>query len=194
MITIDYNKLEVGMIWHVRTDTTFGKLIRKVLKGVFGNHDGLTAKINDDWFIEESVPFFATLTPINDYIKKIDSGNYQVRIYRVKDATKEKKNKAVEYWLKNIYKTFYDFFAMPRLLWKADIFDLSNSKITWLKKLGDKACGFEWSNWCTEGCATAWLKGANFDVWKKTNPTPLTTEKRVGDTLEDVTQEIIKVW
>ncbi len=98
---------------------------------------------------------------------------------------------AAKYWTDKVLGKPYAFSAYPRLLAKAKLIDFSNSKYAWLRKIGETHCGFEWSDWCTEGVAKAWKFTGN--NWAdKNNPTPLTTEKRlIAGVLKDVTSSCI---
>lgn len=197
MYKINFDKLEPGMVWHTRGQSNFAKLIRKALNAnkpnprCWGSHDAITVEVNNEWFIGESKPLRACLTPIQEYLDEINKNIVEVRVYNVIDATMLQGSKAATYWTLEVNGTLYDFAAFPRLLFKALIADFSTSKLKWIKRLGDIACGSEWANWCTEGCSKAWKNGAGIDVWAKPNPTPFTTEKRIGKTLEEITKEII---
>lgn len=197
MITIDTSKLYSGLIWHVEGTGYWSRRIQKALNAkkqippCLGNHDALTILTTDGWGICDSEPLFAKITPIDNYLDAMRKGSIKVRVFRAIGATVLQHQQAAEYWSKHIKGTFYDFFAFPRLAFKSYFFDLSDSTNPILKRIGEKACGLEWTHWCTEGCATAWQKGGCMDLWQKSNPTPYTTEKRVGQTLEEITDEVI---
>lgn len=197
MISFNPHFIEPGMIVHPRTDTLLGTTVRKALNihkpqpPCWGNHDGMFIECNGEWFIGDSQPMFATLTPIKEYEEKLTLGRWDVRVYIVATATRKQGIDAANYWLEHVQGSIYDFVAFPRLLFKAGVGDLSDSHIAWLKWIGDRACGIEWANWCTEGCMRSW-KAAGKDPWQKSNPTPYTTEKRVGKTFIDVTSSALQ--
>jgi len=182
MFKFDTDWLKDGMILHGRSYGFFGKIIRKCLPKAWGNHDGIFIFKHDRWWVGESAPLIARLTPIESYESWVDAGEYEVKIYDVVGANTDDRKKAVDYWLTHVNGTFYDFLAFPRLFFKSVFGDL------W-----KKAAGWEWAHWCTEGVCFAWESGASMLVWNKSNPTPYTTEKRVGTTLVDVTEKVTKL-
>lgn len=196
--TINESALMDGMWWHTRRKAAFPKMIRKALNAkkpnprCWGSHDALVIKVCDEWFIGDVSPIFARLTPLQDYLDEMNKGIVEVRCYWPTNAVREHGSNAAIYWVTQVQGTVYDFAAFPRLLAKATLGDWSESKIPWIRKIGDTACGLEWANWCTEGNARSWSKGARLDILQKSNPTPFTTEKRVGKTLTDVTADVIK--
>ena len=182
---------EPGLIVHVRRDTIIGRLIRGTLDS-WGNHDAITVQVNGGIAIGESVPLKAKVTPVKDYALSLARGKCQIQVFKPLGATREQCELAAAYWMSHIRGTWYSFSAYPRLLVKSLLLDWTNSKHKLLKKIGRSKAGFEWSHWCTEGVARAWREGMKKDVWRKPNPTPLTTEKRargVQPTLLNVTTE-----
>ena len=175
------DELKEGMILHGRSYGKFGKLIRKCLPKSWGNHDGIFIYKYDRWWVGESAPLIARLTPIESYESWVSAGEYEVKIYDVVGAKSSERKLAIDYWLTNVLGTFYDFLAFPRLFLKALFGDIFKREVGW-----------EWAHWCTEGVAFAWESGASVVVWGKSNPTPYTTEKRVGTTLVDVTANVTK--
>jgi len=176
------SELKEGMVLHARTQTTFGKLIRKCLPKAWGNHDGIFIYMYDQWWVGESVPMDARLTPIETYESWVTAGECEVRVYDIVSASPLDRELAVEYWVTHILGTLYDFLAFPRLILKAIFGSISNKEVGW-----------EWAHWCTEGDAFAWDKGTKLTVWGKANPTPYTTEKRLGSTLRDVSSITMEV-
>lgn len=185
MLVFNRDKLEVGMIVHARTYGWVGKTIRKVLgcrgkNKVWGNHDAIIVEKEGMFMIGESVPPRAKLTLLEDYERGMRAGNIEVKVYEVVGANIKECRKAEKFWLSTVCGTFYDFLAFPRLFIKS-----------WLVDLIPTETGWEWAHWCTEGVARAWEEGASILVWRKLNPTPWTTEKRVGKTLVDVTDNVM---
>lgn len=133
------------------------------------NHDAIIVKgMHDRWYIGDSQPWRAKLTPIEKYEEEVNSGHlYNLRVFEAKGATRHQEEDAAAYWVENINRSLYDFLAYPRLILKI----LFGDHWQW-------AAGWEWARWCTEGVAESYSKGAGLDVYKKTNPTPLTTVKR----------------
>lgn len=183
-------QLREGMNVHVRHNSRLGRMIRWALNKwlkricedlgvpvvqVWGNHDGITVKVNGRMFIGEATPRGNILTPVEDYERLLDLGKIEVRIYEVIGATLADGKNAAMFWILNVKGRPYNFMAYPRLLCKSLFFDLSYSKIKWLKKIGDKAAGWEWADWCTEGFQKAWVRIK--DVLQTGNPTPLTVEQ-----------------
>jgi hypothetical protein len=186
MLVFDRTKIKAGMVVHIRSYGWFGKTIRKVLScrgkyPVWGNHDAIFVQEDGVWWIGESEPPCAKLTPLKEYESLAEAGEIEVKVYDIKGATETQRQNAVQYWLSRVHGTLYDFLAFPRLFLKAWFIDVFQTDVGW-----------EWAHWCTEGVAYAWDRGAKKPVWKKNNPTPWTTEKKVGDTLVDVTNEVMK--
>lgn len=174
MITIDYSKLRAGDIIHTRDQTFLGRRIQRAL-GSWGNHDALVVWDHDRLAIGESVPPRAKITPLSEFERRLNTGRYALTFFRPVNATDDMGARAAIWWIHNIYRKPYDWGAYPRLLIKSLVGD-------WIKS----AAGWEWAWYCTEGVAAAWLFGAGVDVFRKKNPTPKTTEKRMGDTLGEV--------
>ena len=146
---------------------------------VWGNHDGITVKVNSKMFVGEATPRGSILTPVEEYERLMDLGKCEVKIYEVIGASPADEKNAAMYWILNVKGRPYNWMAYPRLLWKSMFFDLSYSKIEWLKKIGDKVAGWEWADWCTEGFQNAWMFIKN--VLQTGNPTPLTVEQIAGE-------------
>ena len=185
LIAYDETALRPGMVLHVRSYTAFGRAIRKVLSlrqgdKAWGNHDGLLVYVSGGWYVGDCEPVFAKFTPLEDYFRREKEGKCETRFLDVVGATPETRRKAVDYWTRKVNGSLYDFRAFPRLWFKnavADIFPAAT-------------LGWHWAHWCTEGVADSWEKGAKMKVWNKVNPTPLTTQHRVGSTLVDVSDDV----
>jgi len=167
-------ELRPGLILNMSTNSMFGKLIRLVLARNWDNrhecpnHDAIVVEHAGQLWIGESQPPVARLTPIAQYEKEIKSKFlYRLRVLEVVGATTNEERLAANWWLDNVRNSPYDYFGIWRLLIKA-VFG------NWFKQ----AAGWTWANWCSEGVAEAWKKGAKRDPWGKLNPTPLTTWTR----------------
>lgn len=183
-------KLLPGMIIRRRGTAAFSRLIIRTL-GSWASHDAIAIYINGVWYVGDAESPFAHLTPLEVYEQELLERN-NVQVAWVCDATPQQGVAAANYWLQHVQGSPYDWFAFPRLLLKEKLLDFSESKVKWIKWLGDRYCGFTWAHWCTEGVAEAWKKGAGIDAWHNPNPTPYTTQKRIGHTLEDVTAQVIQ--
>jgi len=180
MLHFDVKKLLPGMILHGRGQSRFAKLILGAFDGkCWGSHDGILIFLNNSWYVGDSVFPFAKLTPIKAYEELIEKGLYDVKILIPTAYEVDKGIRSATYWVEHIQGSLYDVFAFPRLLIKTRLIDFSKSKVRWIKWLGDRHCGLEWSRWCTEGVSESWRVGGGEDVWQKANPTPYTTEKRL---------------
>jgi len=198
MILFRRQRLRPGLIFSVTGANLTSMLISKVLSKGFDKlgpeakkivpvcpcHDGLTVEVNDIMYIGESKPYKARLTPLDTYEADFESGAaFNPRIFEVVGATEEEERKAVDYWLNDVDGTWYDFLAFPRLFIKAVLIDKF-----------DYPAGWEWAHWCTEGVAEAFENALGRNIYGKTNPTPLTTIKRVLDgVLRDVTSDMMVI-
>ena len=176
---IDRTRLRNGMILHARTRTTFGWLIRRVLKS-WGSHDALLWHgPSGGWWVCDAMPPVARLTPLHEWEQRVLDGQAELRFYWPAGAKAMDGGVAAKWWVQRVTNSPYDRCAFPRLLLKALFMDV------W-----ERQAGKEWSWYCTEGVRGAW-QYAGFDVWGKNNPTPGTTEKRVeSGALEDWTGQV----
>lgn len=198
-MTLNPDKLRSGLIFHVRSHGFFGRSIRNLLSHkyvkegrlpVWGNHDAITARSKSGKvYVGDAEPFAAHWRSIGDYQRMIASGVRTVRVFEVIGATLKQEAEASDWWDANIKGTIYDFWAFPRLAYKCVFPEFLQTKT-----------GKEWANWCTEGVARAFAECAEpVDAWGKSNPTPLTTEKRAGwypdlpgpVTLRDITSQVV---
>jgi hypothetical protein len=167
--------LRPGAVLNMSTRSVIGRLIRHTLAARSGisavecpNHDAIVVAFKGQLWIGESQPPVARLTSIEDYIRDMERGFIsRLRVLYPTGASAADGIMAAQWWQDNIRNSPYDYWAFPRLIWKALVADW------WPKQAGK-----EWANWCTEGVANAWRIGAGIDPWKKTNPTPLTTLRR----------------
>ena len=182
---------------HVQSDTFIGKAIRWALtkmqkrlcelnnlpfdpeKLVWGNHDGIVIYRRSGWYIGEALAGGSVFTRLEKYEKDIAAGKCKVAFYYPKNAGINEGLSASAYWMLHVFGTPYDYFAYPRLMVKAFLFDWEHSSIPLFQWIGNKSAGWEWANWCTEGWSRAWL-GCGLDPLQTNNPTPLTVEHRLG--------------
>ena len=167
------------------------RLVKDGHAKVWGNHDAiLTQSARGEWFVGDAEPMAAKWTPLHKYAQRVENCECEVRVYEVIGANALLERRAVEWWDMNVCGTMYDFTAFPRLAFKSIFGEFLQT-----------AAGLEWANWCTEGVANAYeyaFIGDSVSVWQKNNPTPLTTEKRVGlypelpgaVTLNDITEYV----
>lgn len=192
MIWFDSSKLRPGLIFHGRGQTMYAKAIREVLgRGLppgqecWGNHDGIFVHdpIARTIAVAECVPMKAKITPLAKHEHKINAGEYDVRVYEVVGASRSDEIAASVWFKSNVVGTWYDFWGIACLGWQYA-----------LGKVGRRRVGWEWGNWCTEGVAKAYREATALDPWKKANPTPYTTEKRVQQgVLRDITEDVLVV-
>lgn len=166
---INRAELLPGMIVHVKTTAFFGHTIIKVLNS-WGSHDAPVCETTEGYKIGDAEPWTAKLHSIEYYEQRMNEDGWEVQFLLPWDYTPAEGRRASDWWIRHVYGTFYDFAAFPRLLFKALFADI------WTK-----TAGWEWANWCTEGVANAWKVGAGKYYWKKMNPTPRTTEKRLAE-------------
>jgi len=191
MVIFNRRQLRPGLIFSVKGTNLLSILISTVLSRGFNKllpevtkivpvcpcHDGIVVEVDEQFYIGESRPFKARLTSLDTYEEKFESNIcLNPRIFEVKIATKIEEYTAAEYWLKHVNGTLYDFMAFPYLSIKNLLMDNS-----------EKVAGWEWAHWCTEGVAEAYCAALGYDIYNKTNPTPLTTIKRV---LEGVFRDV----
>jgi hypothetical protein len=163
----NYSALRPGDIVHSYTTGLMSRQIVRVL-GSVGSHDALV--MDGLAGIGESLPLRARVTPFETYEKKMRGETCRVAILRCPQLTQVESWNVSAAWENNVCGTFYDFGAFPRLWFKARFADI------W-----DRAAGWEWAHWCTEGLQKAYRLGTQgyVDPWGKNNPTPKTTENRL---------------
>jgi hypothetical protein len=194
--------LRPGLIVHVRTYTPMGSLIRWALTKwirriaraqnipnpdrleVWASHDGLIVRnlITGALAIGEAeMVGGAQITSAEKYAARIRSGKCSVRLFEVVGVSPLQAAQASAQWYTGEQGHAYNWLGFPRLLVKALLFDLSDSSWKWLRRLGDKAAGWKWADWCTQGVADSWRADPPaLDPWQTANPTPLTTEQVAG--------------
>ena len=181
MRLLDEHKLHPGLVIHARTKSALGWLIRRSVRS-WGNHDAIVVRRRDySLGIGDAEPPAANVKTVDWYNTQILIGKYQVKVMEPIDTPVLKQELAANWWMDNVRNSAYDYAAFPRLLLKALFGD-------WFPK----AAGLQWANWCTEGVHHAYLRGPKKDIWRNNSPTPRTTEKRVDETLRDVTERYTK--
>lgn len=216
---IKFNKnLRLGMIAHKRSLTSLGKFLRwgmnkwmrRIVKNmdvpfkeVWGNHDGIVVNsLEKGICIGEALGKGSIMTPISHWEKDANRGKSEIRIYEViSDDPKEVGRQAALNWVNNVSGTDYNYKGYFRLLIKSMFFDWSNSRLPFLKVIGEKAAGSEWDNWCTQGVDRSFdFHPPDIDIFQTENATPMTTEQVAGvlprktgkeTTLRDVTEWVI---
>lgn len=185
----DLTALRDADIFHPRRrGNELSGAIRRAV-GSWGNHDALACRFNGHWYVGDATHPQARLTPLAEYARDLVDGEIELRIYRPRYTTAAEATAAAAWWMREVNGTWYDWAAYPRLLLKSVLGDL----LPW-------PAGWEWAWYCTESCRQAWIEATKsaelprgMDFWRKTNPTPRTTEKRVEDgALVDVTAKIIR--
>ena len=189
---LDY--IHPGHTLHVRSNTFVGKTIRKVLSvrakregnpECWGNHDAPVVKVNGVLCSGDHEFPTAKLTLLTEYQRRMnlppDHPEYsEVKVLAVKGAKDIDYRLAANYWLEHKLGRYYDVRAFPRLVLKNLFIDIFADDPGW-----------EWADWCTQGTSDSWRMGTRFNPWEKLQPTPYTTEKRVGISFDDVTAKAI---
>jgi len=156
---------------------------------VWSSHQGLIVQdaSSAEWGVAESIPKGAVVTPWSAYERDIRSGACKVRVYEVMDAPSTAGVQAQSNWYATVKGHVYDWLAYFRLLIKNLLIDFSdinpsNKFKQWLKWFGDKAAGWEWANWCTEGVGESYIDDPpKIDIYQTKNPTPATHEQVAGE-------------
>lgn len=183
------SEIRQGDLVRVRSVHTFyGRSIRRAV-GSWANHDAMICRWNGHWYVGDAIYPRAQLTPLGELLRDVVEGRAEVRFARPWDATIEQGERAACWWIKNVCGSWYDVWAILRLLPKALIGDL----FPW-------PAGWEFAWYCTEGVRQAWVEATKgehlprgYDYWGKANATPRTTEKRVADErLIDRTAKIVQ--
>lgn len=207
-ITCLVKELQVGRILSVQSYGATAKKVRSSLTTyiqryarlsgdpewqkwqVWSSHQGLIVRdsITGQWGIAESTPERgAAITPWADYERDIRSGKCKVRLYEVLGASSTAGAQAQANWIAKVKGTVYDYLAYIRLTIKTLFIDLSDISPTnwftsWLKSIGDRAAGWKWANWCTEGVGKSYvIDPPAIDIYQTLNPTPATHEQVAGE-------------
>ena len=184
------NRIYPADIFHIRSAGKYGDAIRRIT-GSVGTHDALF--LNCHTVGESTVkPPFAHLTDLEHYEEKMRAGLVQVSILRIPFIDMGDRYAIADSWFKNVQGDFYDFLGIAKLWIKRKSIQMLPED----SALGEKAVGWEFAHWCTEGlrvsCLKAKTKAPRIDPFGKENPTPRTTENRVrAGKLWDVTAECL---
>ena len=191
--------IKPGMKLHIKTNTPIGWLLRismnkwakrickslgKPVVKVKGNHDAMFIRsLTTSFSIGECLMFKGgVLTALAEYEQRMNNGYCECWVYEVIDSTEHDGIWASYNWISMVFGTGYDFVAYPRLIIKSLFADWEDSSIEWMRKLGERAAGWEWANWCSEGNHRAWYKSPpGINVYQTNNPTPMTTEQVAGE-------------
>lgn len=173
--------------FHIHSAGKYGAAICAVT-GSVGTHDALF--INSHTVGESTVrPPFAHLSDLEHYEEKMRAGLVHVSVLRIPGICMGDRYSISTAWIKYVRGTVYDFLGIAKLWIKRGSLNLLPES-----ELREKAVGWCFANWCTEGLRTSCLKGSDgrIDPLAKENPTPRTVENRVRDgRLIDVTAECL---
>ena len=179
--------LRAGAIVNVRGISRRGRMIRTALGGSWSNHDALLIPYRGRWWIGDAEPPAARLTPIEEYAAAWERG-LRFRILWPEGATEEQGHAAADWWIANVRNAVYDYWGAAAGLNTVRIALKALTVLTgipWPEQ-------WHWAWYCTESVAGAWQHGAGLDLWRKRNPTPRTTEKRLAaGILRDITAEAV---
>ena len=169
---------------HVWSAGKFGEKEIAITGGV-GTHDALFLNCHT---VGESTmkPPWAHMTDLDHYEDLMRAGLVKVAILRIPDISMEDRYRIAEAWCRHVQGSLYDFRGI-RQMWT------SGSKV-WMKDgvlallpdgtaIRQKALGWKFAHWCTEGLRTACIKGTDgrIDPLANENPTPRTVENRVRE-------------
>jgi len=155
-----------GDVAHVRRSSFYGWLIRRALQ-VWGNHDGILCKRNDEWGVAEAIAPRFRFTPWSEYAKQIDNGKASVVFLRHPEASLIDGVHIAEFANKTVD-------AAPRYDWRGVWTAFTN---TLFKRNCTKNAKWKW--YCTEQVRESYRQARPaLDVWGDDLPTPYTTEKR----------------
>lgn len=160
-----------GDVIHVRSDSLYGRGIRKALPGSWGNHDGIVVW-KDGWGVAEALlrPGFV-VTPWEEYRDRINAGNTSVAFFRPLVANTEPR----EVDSLNVMMHALDM-ARENPRYDALAICTIFANIVLKTTLQTER---EWAWYCTEAVARFHrLVNVAWDVWGKRLPTTYTTEKR----------------
>lgn len=170
--------------FHIWSAGKYGAKIMSMI-GSVGTHDALF--LNCHTVGESTVkPPWAHMTDLEHYEREMRAGRCKVSILRIPDIDMEQRYAIAEAWCKHVQGSLYDFRGIRQML-------TSRSKV-WMKDValsllpedspaGEKALGWKFANWCTEGLRAACLKGSDgrIDPLRNENPTPRTVENRMRE-------------
>jgi hypothetical protein len=169
-----------GDIGHVRSTSFYGGLIRDCFKKSWGNHDmtlvwldeidAKILKLPVGWCWAEALTRGFRLTPWDEYLKEVQDGS---RLIIVRNPLcNDAQAQQVAWWAIEMAKrkSSYNFGGILRIWWNV------------ITKANLGKAKLEWEWFCTQSVRQQHLwagMGDRFDVWKKDEPTPYTTSKRI---------------
>jgi len=169
------DQLLPGDILAGRSQARLGRAIRGIL-GSFTNHNALILKHNTrGWCIGDTVSPKSSIVPLSHYEDLVNNGLYEIRVWRVVDASDDERMMASMYWQQHCDGIPYDWINLGRM-W---VFRFTNSLPYQIRKRSQKT-------FCTKNTFEAWRKGPCIDPLlkddgrKKKNPTPRTPENRLA--------------
>lgn len=133
------------------------------------SHDAILIAHNGHWYVGDSEPPQARLTPLEEWERQMREDGCRVIVLRPVGATPEQMECAAWSWQTAILGTDYDSLAIAGLAWR------------WLAERFGHKLGREDDFYCTEGCQAVYriAMGHTSEPWAgKKNPTPGTTRKR----------------
>ncbi len=205
-ITFNRDVIKPGMILLVQSNGRFGKLLRGIFnhwikrlceeydlefEEAFSSHTAefVNPKVAETVGMaigESLVKGGSVYTSIDEYERRMSKGEIEVKVCRVKGISDHDQMWAAYNWAMNIYGRPYNYMGFPRLLIKALLFDWSdiepkNTLQRAMKRIGDKAAGWEWAEWCTEGVDYSYRKWKPWiNIFQTKNSTPLSGDQAAG--------------
>lgn len=168
---------------------------QRKLTGSVGSHDAL---LLNSYELGESTmkPPIAHVTLLSEYEQKARYGEILISVLRIPNLTMEERYAIATAYRHHVIGTFYDFGGIFKLWMKERL-------LSWIpddSRYWNRALGWEWAHWCTEGLKVSVEKAAELHpsialknpFAKKRNPTPRTIENRWRDgKLVDVSGEVL---
>lgn len=189
---IDTAALRPGLWGHWRGYAWIDRRIQSVCDS-WGNHDSLFDAVPGFGWCSLDCRFPVNRpTPCDEDDERLSNGDLELRVYEVADATIAQEEGAAAWWMGNVNGELYDLLAFPRLWIKNRIGNASRSRCPVLRWIGNIAAGVENLEYCTEANARAYAHVGCRPLGRAHNLTPRDPELWVGDTLRDVTHEIVK--
>jgi hypothetical protein len=160
----------------------------RIILGSTTNHNALIIRHNTrGWGVGDMFPPCGVFMPLSHYEDLVESGDYEIFVFRIKDATASEREAMSRWWQREIDGQPYSKFSMYRLWVK-----FFKKNLPWTIK----------GTWCTRSvgivCAKVFSQARNPFRKKyvkgmplKKNETPRTIENRViQGMLKDVTDQV----
>ena len=157
-----------GDVAHVRSDGLYGWAIRRVLRGAWGNHDGIVVYANGQWGVAEALFREGfVVTPWIEYEAAVLAQSKGVAFLRPRHMPEHMSHvvmmgamELADAHVKYDWRAILEIWALTAV---GAAYHIER----------------EWEWYCSEiVMALHHNAGEEWDVWKKRMPTPLTTEKR----------------